>query len=83
MEETTNGKGVARNFESAGGFEQTLKDFEELNPINVKDIQTKYGPGKLGILSDGTKVVARQGSKTGGATLEIKVSNKKVYKIRY
>ena len=83
LDETTNGKGVARNFESSGGYEQTLKDFDSLNPTNVKEIQTKYGPGKVGELSDGTKVVARQGSTTGGATLEIKVSNSKVFKIRY
>ena len=83
LDETTNGKGVARNFESIGGYDQTLKDFDALNPSNVKDIQTKYGPGKVGTLSDGTKVVARQGSTTGGPTLEIKVSNSKVYKIRY
>ncbi len=83
LEETTNGKGVARNFESSGGYEQTLDDFESLNPINVQDIQTKYGAGKVGTLGDGTKVVARQGSTTGGATLEIRVSNSKIYKIRY
>lgn len=83
LKETTNGKGIARNFEASGGYEQALKDFEALNPANVKVIQTKYGPGKVGTLSDGTKVVARQGSTTGGATLEIKVSNSKVYKIRY
>lgn len=58
LDETTNGKGVARNFESTGGYDQTLKDFDALNPSNVKDIQTKYGPGKVGTLSDGTKVVA-------------------------
>ena len=51
--------------------------------IDVKEIQTKYGPGKVGKLSDGTTVVARPGSTTGGATLEIRVSNRKVYKIRY
>ena len=83
LEETTNGKGVARNFEASGGYEQTLKDFEALNPADVKDIQTKYGLGKVGTLSDGTKVVARRGSVTGGATLEIRVSNSKIYKIRY
>ena len=83
LRETTNGKGVTRNFESFGGYTQTLLDFDALNLTNVKNIQTKYGFGKVGILSDGTKVVARQGSTTGGATLEIKVSNSKVYKIRY
>ncbi|WP_252250320.1 hypothetical protein [Clostridium sp. ZBS13] len=83
VKETTNGKGVARNFEKSGGYEQTLKDFDSLNPTNVKDIQTQYGPGKVGILSDGTKVVARQGSTTGGPTLEITVSKKKIFKVRY
>ena len=83
LNETTNGKGVAKNFESTGGYDQTLKDFDALNPLNVKNIQTKYGPGKVGILSDGTKVVARQESKTRESTLEIKVLNGKVYKIRY
>lgn len=60
-----------------------MKDFESLNPSNIKDIQTQYGPGKVGTLSDGTKVVARQGSTTGGPTLEITVSKKKIFKIRY
>mgnify|MGYP000129014385 CR=1 FL=1 len=83
LPETTNGKGVARNFESTGDFEQTIRDFDALNPIDVKEIQTKYGSGKVGKLSDGTTVVARPGSTTGGATLEIRVSNRKVYKIRY
>ena len=83
LPETTNGKGVARNFESTGDFEQTIRDFDALNPIDVKEIQTKYGSGKVGKLSDGTTVVARPGSTTGGATLEIRVFNRKVYKIRY
>ena len=42
LPETTNGKGVARNFESTGDFEQTIRDFDALNPIDVKEIQTKY-----------------------------------------
>ena len=83
LEETTNGKRIARNFESSGGYERILKDFDKLNPNNIKEIQTQYGTGKVGTLSDDTKVVARPGSKTGGVTLEIKESNSKVYKIRY
>ena len=74
---------LQKNFESSGGFEQTLKDFNSLNPSDVKDIQTQYGPGKVGTLNDGTTVVACPGSTTGGATLEIRVSNSKVFKIRY
>ena len=50
LPETTNGKGVARNFESTGDFEQTIRDFDALNPIDVKEIQTKYGSGKVGKL---------------------------------
>lgn len=49
----------------------------------MKEIQTKYGTGYVGTLNDGTTVVARPGSTTGGATLEINISNSKVYKIRY
>lgn len=70
---------MARNFEKSDRFEKTLEDFDALNPTNVKDIQTQYGAGKVGTLSDGSSVVARPGSKTGGATLEIKVSNSKIY----
>lgn len=51
--------------------------------MNVKNIQTQYGAGKVGILGNGGKVVARPGSKTGGATLEIIISNTKKFKIRY
>ena len=83
LSENTNGNGVARNFESTGGYEQTIKDFESLELSDVKDISTKYGDGKVGKLSDGTTVVARPGSETGGATLEIRISRKKVIKIRY
>ena len=72
-EETTNNAGVARNFEKTGGYEKTLEDFSALQPSNVKNIQTQYGSGKVGYLKDGTAVVARPGSKTGGATLEIKI----------
>ena len=81
--ETANNAGIARNFDKSGGFQKTLEDFHALKPLNVKDIQTQYGSGKVGVLSNGAKVVARPGSKTGGATLEIKVSNSKIYKIRY
>ena len=38
---------------------------------------------EMASLAEATTVVARPGSTTGGATLEIRVSNRKVYKIRY
>jgi hypothetical protein len=82
--ETTNKIGIARNFEKSGGFNQTLKDFKSLNPTIVKDIQTKFGSGKVGTLSDGSTVIARPGSSSGGgSTLEIQISNSKLCKIRY
>ena len=83
LPENTNGKGVSRNFESSGGYKQTIKDFDSLGLSDVKEISTKYGKGKVGILSDGTVVVARPGSKTGGPTLEIRISRNNVIKIRY
>ena len=83
LPETTNGKGVARNFESSGGLKKTLNDFESLGLEDVKEINTKYGSGKVGKLSDGTTVVARPGSVTGGPTLEIRISRNKIFKIRY
>ena len=37
----------------------------------------------MGFQKDGTKVIVRPGSKTGGPTLEIDISKNKKYKIRY
>jgi len=64
-------------------MEKALEDFESMNPSGVKDIDTQYGPGKVGVLSDGTKVTVRTGSKTGGPTIEIKIPNTKMIKVRY
>ena len=83
LKETTHKKGIARNYESSGGFNQTINDFNSLAPSNVRKISTKYGKGKVGVLNDGTKVIARSGSATGGATIEIQISKKKIIKIRY
>ena len=81
--DTTNKTGIARNYEKMGGYEKALEDFNRLNLQNVKDIQTQYGPGKVGSLKNGGRAVVRPGSKTGGSTLEIVISNSKIYKIRY
>ena len=40
------------DFEKSGGFEKTIEDFNALNPSNVRDIQTQWGPGKVGTLSN-------------------------------
>ena len=81
--ETTRQVGRARNFEGSGGFNQALKDFNSMQPSNVKPINTRYGSGRVGFLPDGTKVTVRPGSSTGGATLEIKQPGFREIKIRY
>jgi hypothetical protein len=82
-EETTRPVGKAKNYEKGGGYEQALKDFESLKPVQSKDIVTSYGNGKYGVLEDGTTVSVRPGSKTGGSTLEIHIPGKSLIKIRY
>jgi len=82
-EETTRKVGKASNYEKSGGYKQALKDFDDLGPISKKKIETQYGDGMYGKLSDGTTISVRPGSKTGGSTLEIKIPGKKLIKIRY
>ena len=65
-------------------FEGILIETElhpSLNLENVKNISRVAGPGKVGNLSDGTKVVVRPTSKDGIPTLEFQF--KAPYKIRY
>ena len=81
--EYTRKEGYARNFEKLGGEEQAVLDFEKRNPINRCLKETKYGQGIFAELSTGATIMYRPNSKTGGATLEIRVSSRKIYKIRY
>ncbi|BDF04427.1 hypothetical protein [[Clostridium] hylemonae] len=50
---------------------------------DVKDINTKYGPGKVGKDSDGNTVIYRPGSSEGSPTLEIQLPGRWKIKIRY
>ena len=81
--ETTRKAGKARNLEKSGGYGKALEDFKALQPKKVKEIDTQYGKGKFGTLSDGTTISVRPGSKTGGSTIEIKVPGQRLIKIRY
>ncbi|WP_155974105.1 hypothetical protein [Streptococcus ruminantium] len=73
----------AKNFQSTGGYNQAKIDFESLGLSNVKQISTpKHGEGMVGSLPDGTKVVIRQRSISGGPTLEFQTAGT-YYKIRY
>ncbi|WP_242237144.1 DUF6531 domain-containing protein [Streptococcus acidominimus] len=81
LDDITSQGSLAKNFQSSGGFEQAMKDFESLNLDNVKVISTAGGSGKVGTLPDGTKVVVRPISRDGTPTLEFQF--KVPYKVRY
>lgn len=74
--------GRTDQWDKSGGYEQALDDFNSLNPSDVHDIETRYGGGKAGKLSDGTKVDVRPGSTAGPPTLEFQDGRNRV-KIRY
>ena len=38
-----------------GGYNEAANDFDSLNPSNLQDINTKYGPWKIGKLQDGKR----------------------------
>ena len=68
-------------------LEKAPEDFNSLPLENIKEINTDFGKGYVGILSDGTKVVVRRGSTSErGATLEFQIRQSKggvSYEIRY
>ncbi len=81
--DNTKSKWRTINKEKTGGIEQANKDFDKLKLKDVKDIYTQdYGKGKVGKLDEGHNVTVREGSKTGGPTIEIQ-KGKKRYKYRY
>lgn len=65
-------KGPTRLGEKDGGMGQANTDFDSLEPSNVKEIETVYGPGRVGGLDDGSTVVVRPGSTDGRPTLEFR-----------
>lgn len=68
-------KGKTKHGEATGGMDQAEKDFDSLEPKNVKDINTNYGKGRTGSLEDGSNVTVRPGSSDGRPTLEIRNPN--------
>ena len=78
----TNGKTEQRIFD--GDFENTMSDFESLNPHNVRNIDTPWGEGKVGQIEGDYVAVARPGSTDGRSTLEIQNRcNQRKLKFRY
>jgi len=86
LDEATPGratKGKTEQYVKSGDYDRAAEDFNSLNPSNVKDINTNYGQGKTGTLSDGRTVTARPGSSDGRPTLEIRNPNGRGIEIRY
>ena len=76
-------KGKTELWIKNGDYNDTLRDFETVEPSSTKTIKTKYGDGKTGALSDGSTITARQGSSDGRATLEIRKPNGRGAEFRY
>ena len=76
-------KGKTSQYIKSGSFKQTNEDFELLNPVDIKEINTNYGLGKTGRLSDGRFITARPGSSDGRPTLEIRAANGRGIELRY
>ncbi|WP_155962478.1 hypothetical protein [Streptococcus ruminantium] len=81
-----------KNYQSKGGYEQVLKDFDNINLTDIKEftIPGNKGMGKVGYMEDGTKVVARSWSlnaSSNSPTLEIQYEDSSIpdrgIKIRY
>ena len=52
-------KGKAQQWNKSGGYEQALKDYNSLDVRDSHKIETGYGSGITGTLSDGSKVNVR------------------------
>ncbi|MGP6487284.1 hemagglutinin repeat-containing protein [Duffyella gerundensis] len=70
--------GRSKLFERAGGNDAANKEFNSLNPSEIKDIPG----GRVGKLSDGRTIIVRERSSDGRPTLEIQ-SGKNRIKFRY
>lgn len=78
-----NTKGRSTLFDFSGGIKQANKEFDILKPKNVQKIETKFGPGRSGTLSDGSMINVRPGSSNGGPpTIEI-IKGKNRTKFRF
>ncbi len=73
----TKGRTLQRDI--PGGLQEANDAFDALNPSNVKQIDTPFGPGRVGQLPDGRTVIVRSGSSNDGPpTLEIQKGKKKI-----
>lgn len=71
--------GRTSQWESSGGFDQANKDFDNLNPTDVKD----YGNGvRVGTLPDGRTAVVRPTS-SGERRPTLEIQGLRPIKVRY
>lgn len=82
-ETPTNPHGRVRNYEKTGGYSRALEEFDALSPSDVRPVTSTYGEAKMGVLKNGVTVLVREGSKTGGATIEFQITKNHIVKIRY
>lgn len=75
--------GGAKIYEKTGTYEDAVKDFENLNPSNIRNIPGKIG--KIGHLPNNRTIHVRLQSSDTRATLELynKITKKIIFKIRY
>ena len=72
-------KGRSKIFQKPGGYDDAVKDFNDLNPTNVRPLPNG---GLIGTLPDGRNVNVRPDSSDGRPTIEIQ-DTKKSIKTRY
>ena len=75
--------GKSKQYERVGDFETANKEFDALNPDNIRPLPNEKNEGRIGTLKDGrTIIVRKKGNAKGNAHLEIQKGKRKL-KFRY
>jgi RHS repeat-associated protein len=76
-------KGHTKIYKKSGTYSTAEKDFQRKELNDIKEIDTKYGKGKMGTNNEGETIIIRPGSSEGPATMERQVNGRKKQEIRY
>lgn len=71
-------RGLREYREISGGFERANEIFDSLDLENVRPLNNPRLEGRIGILSDGRKIIVRSDSTSAGPTLEIQNAKGKI-----